>query len=159
DLTGIPPSAVFMEEIRSAIEGADAVVFVLSPESAASEVCALEVEHAVRHNKRLIPVVRRDVDPHQVVEALAVRNWILMRESDEFDAALETLLATIATDLEWVHIHTRLTVRAAEWERRGKDGSYVLRGGDLNETEQRLASIGEAQQPQPTRSSDSTCWP
>jgi len=32
DLTGIPATAVFMEEIRAAIEQADAVIFVLSPE-------------------------------------------------------------------------------------------------------------------------------
>src|SRR5262245_27510 len=69
DLTGIPPTAVFMEKIRAGIEGADAFVSVLTPESATSKVCGQETEHAVRHKKRLIPIVHREVDRHLVPEA------------------------------------------------------------------------------------------
>src|SRR5947209_5089856 len=43
DWEGIPPTAAWMAEIRSAIGGADAFVFVLSPDSAESKVCGDEL--------------------------------------------------------------------------------------------------------------------
>ena len=51
------------------------------------------VEHAARHNKRLIPIVRREVDRREVAETLAERHWIFFRETDDFAVALETLLS------------------------------------------------------------------
>jgi hypothetical protein len=39
DWEGIPPSAAWFQEITSAIEAAQAFVFVISPDSVASEVC------------------------------------------------------------------------------------------------------------------------
>ena len=70
DLEDIPPTADWMEEIRTGIEGSDAYVFVISPDSIASKVCRQELDHAVEHNKRLVPVVCREVDPDTVPESL-----------------------------------------------------------------------------------------
>lgn len=62
DFEGIPPSAEWMNEIHGAIEAAESFVYIITPHSAASAVCAQEVAHALEHNKRLIPVMRQDVD-------------------------------------------------------------------------------------------------
>jgi hypothetical protein len=40
------------------------------------------------------------------------------------------------TDLEWVKSHTRLLTRAVEWESRGRDRSFLLRGSDLEAAEE-----------------------
>src|SRR5215468_2642558 len=69
DWEDIPLSAAWLQEIYSAIEAADTFLFVISPDSVASEVCREEVEHAVQFNKRLIPVVRREVDANLIHEA------------------------------------------------------------------------------------------
>ena len=45
--------------------------------------------------------------------------------------------------------HTRLLTRAKEWEKEGKDSSFVLRGKDLTEAEQWVAK-GAEKEPQPT---------
>ena len=71
DWEGIPPTAEWMQEIRGAIDAAQAFAFVLSPDSLASRVCREELEHAVAQGKRLIPVVCRDVVASEVPEALA----------------------------------------------------------------------------------------
>ena len=71
DWEGIPPTAEWLSEIHSAIEGANTFIFVLTPDSVASEICSMEVLHAVKHNKRLVPVVRREVDARDVPEELA----------------------------------------------------------------------------------------
>jgi hypothetical protein len=40
------------------------------------------------------------------------------------------------TDLDWVYEHTRLLTRAIEWDRNGRDTSFVLRGSDLHTAEE-----------------------
>jgi hypothetical protein len=63
DTKDIPLTADWLAEIYAAIEFADSFVFVISPDSVASEICGLEINHAVKHNKRLVPILHRDVDP------------------------------------------------------------------------------------------------
>ena len=60
DLDDIVPSAVWMDEIKTAIANADSVIFVISPDSAASEVCNIELKYAVELSKRIVPVVVRE---------------------------------------------------------------------------------------------------
>src|SRR5262245_17567694 len=57
DWEDIPPSAKWRSEIEGAIEAAEMFVFVLSPDSVHSAVCAEEIRHAVDSKKRLIPLV------------------------------------------------------------------------------------------------------
>jgi WD40 repeat protein len=150
DWEDIRPTEDFMQAIYGAIEGVDTFVFVLTPDSVASVVCGREIAHAVAHNKRMVPVVARDVSPETVPEALAKLNWIFCRESDDFEKATDTLITAFDTDLEWVHAHTRLLTRAIEWENKGKNNSFVLRGDDLRSAEQWLAEAVAQKERQPT---------
>jgi len=165
DWEGIPPTADWLEEIYAAIEAADTFVFVISPDSVASQICNLEVAHAIKHNKRLVPIIRREVDEaatfetltgcdwgtlaHDNWQTLKRLNWVFFRESDDFDSAFQALIDAIETDFDWVRAHTRLLVRAIEWDSKGRDNSLVLRGQDLQEAEQWLAQ-GTAKEPRPT---------
>src|SRR6266496_5536991 len=76
DWEDIRPTEEWMQAIYGAIEGADTFVFVLTPDSVASVVCGREIAHAAAHNKRMVPIVARDVDAAAVPEALAKLNWI-----------------------------------------------------------------------------------
>ncbi|HJZ76837.1 MAG TPA: TIR domain-containing protein [Vicinamibacterales bacterium] len=60
DVTDIPPTAKWRSEILSSIEQANAFVFVVSPDSIVSRECLRELAHAVKHNKRIVPVVCRE---------------------------------------------------------------------------------------------------
>jgi WD40 repeat protein len=150
DWEDIPPTAEWKAEVRRSIESSDSFVFVISPESVASRICAEEVEIADGGNKRLIPVVRRDVPEPDIPERLAAYNWIFLRDGDDFDKSLEALISALETDLDWVHAHTRLLVRATEWEQRGRDKSFLLRGRDLDEAERAIAAAGD-KEPRPTQ--------
>ena len=68
DWKDIPPSTEWLNEIRGGIDGADAFIYLISPDSVSSEVCARELGHAVEQHKRIIPVVRRDPDGTTVPE-------------------------------------------------------------------------------------------
>jgi WD40 repeat protein len=45
---------------------------VISPDSVASPVCGWEVSHAIQNNKRLIPIVRRAVNPVEILQAIGL---------------------------------------------------------------------------------------
>jgi len=149
DWEGIPPSAEWLDEINAAIDGADTYIQILSPDSVASVVCRLELDRAVRNNKRLIAIVLRDVPADTVAESLAEVNWIFLREHDEFDAGAEAIITALETDLDWARVHTRLLVRAVEWNRRARPRALCLRGRELGEHRAWLARIGD-KQPRPT---------
>ena len=149
DLENIPASAEWMAEISQAIESSGAVVAVLSPDFCASRVCTEETTRAAVDGKRIIPVLHREVEPDTVPEELAKRNWIMLRDTDDFETGISTLVDALDTDLDHVKTHTALLTKAAEWQTRGEHRNQLLRGGDLAEAEAWLATSQE-KDPRPT---------
>lgn len=153
DWEDIPASADWWREVTAGIEAADAFVFIISPDSVHSDVCRRETDHAVANNKRLVPILYRPVDDPAdqklMHPAVGSHNWIYFRDSDNFDTAFKALLNSLDTDLSHVRQHTRLLVRAKEWEASGKNNSFLLQGDDLNQAEDWLAQ-GVAKKPAPT---------
>ena len=148
DWEGIPHGSEWWREIEVGIESSDSFIFVISPDSIASEICERELIHALESNKRLVPILYQDVKG-EIPPDLAKLDWIFFRDSDDFDKAFAALLETLNTDLEHVRAHTRLLTRAIEWENRNNDHSLLLRGNDLNEAQQWLMDASE-KQPAPT---------
>ena len=122
--------------IEAGIETARDVVAVLSPDFAASAVCRDEIEYALGQQKRVFPILRREVDASQLREELTAPNWIFFRDRDDFAVALDQLLEAIDVDVDWLDQHARLIVRALEWEREGENSSFLLRGRDLDRAEE-----------------------
>jgi hypothetical protein len=118
DWADIRPAEEWMQAICGAIEGADTFIFVLTPDSVVSAVCGREIAHAAAHNKRMVPIVARDLDTNTAPEALAKLNYIWFRESDDFEKATDTLISALDTDLKWLRVHTRLLTRAAKFSKR-----------------------------------------
>jgi WD40 repeat protein len=150
DWEDIPPTAEWMREVEAAIEGSESVLFVVSPDSVASTTCRREVDHAATNRKRLVPVVYRDVEADLVPEAAQAHNWIFCRETDDFDGAVDTIATALRTDLDWVHRHTRLLVRALEWDTNNRDRSFLLRGRDLEDGEHWLSEAAHHETPKAT---------
>ena len=138
DLEDIVPSTVWMDEIRTGIANADSVIFFISPDSVASEVCGIELKHAVDLSKRIVPVVIRETPVEGVPAPLGDIDWAFVRQ-ETFDVDVARLVQILETDIERVHLHTRLLVRATEWQTRGGDKSLLLRGAQLAGAEQWLA--------------------
>ena len=111
DWQDIPPTAEWLDEVYAGIQAADTFLFIISPDSVVSEICTLEIEHAIQHNKRLVPVVFHDVADDQVHSAMSAHNWVFLREEDDFEANLELLIDALDTDLGYVREHTRLLTR------------------------------------------------
>ena len=150
DWKSIPPTVDWEDEIYRGIEEADAFLFMISPDSVRSKMCNKEISHAVKNGKRIIPIVLCDTDPYAVPNAVSKLNWIFCRGGrDDFSCAIEETRRAIRTDYEWLRYHTKLQVKALEWERI-RDASRLLRGKELREAEEKLSQIGGPDNPQPT---------
>lgn len=149
DWLDILPTEKWWNAIEAGIEGADTFVFIISPDSCKSEVCKQEIEYALKHNKRLVPIVHREVADASVHPALSSHNWLFMRAEDDFEKALELFFRALDTNLVYVRNHTRLLVRALDWEREKRDDSLLLRGKDLVASEKWLQE-GIDKTPAPT---------
>jgi hypothetical protein len=148
DWEDIPPASQWERDIADSIDAAESFLFVLSPSSLESEYCGIELRHAEGRGKRIVPVAIDGAAAEDAPPALRELNWIWCRETDDREQALEALGRALDTDLEWSRAHTRLLVRAVEWDQR-QDASLLLRGKDLREVERQLEASG-AKQPRLT---------
>lgn len=145
DWEGIPPTVDWWKQIEKGIEEADAFLFLISPDSAASKICEQEIDHAVKNSKRIIPLIVRDTKGDESPKQLSHLNWIFFREHDDFNTALQKLLTGIHTDYDWAQNHRRLQVKTLEWERNNKDNGFLLRGKDLLDAEYQLVTNSTAE--------------
>src|SRR3990172_1800925 len=113
DWENIPLTADWLEEICAGIESANAFAYVITPDSVRSEVCSLELMHAIEHNKRLVPILRRELieeaDRAALHPSISSHNWIFFNEDNDpsFDTAFKALQVALDTDLEHLQVHTR----------------------------------------------------
>jgi hypothetical protein len=139
DIEGLYAGEEFWPEVTSAIDRSTVFVFIMTGNSLTSEYCEKEIAHAVASQKRLVPVCREDPSGLVVPAALAQRQWVFFRNSDDPVAALESLIAAIRAD--WVNqrLRARVYARAREWQISKEDPSLLLRGLELREAEDWLA--------------------
>jgi WD40 repeat protein len=153
DWENIPLTADWLEEIKAGIEAADSFIYVISPDSVHSEVCAVELGYALVNKKRLIPIMHRElVEPYDQAAlhpTISSHNWLFFREHDDFDQAFQSLSNALSADLDHMRVHTRLLVKAKEWADRSRESSLLLRGADLQEAEAWLTTA-MSKQPEPT---------
>jgi tetratricopeptide (TPR) repeat protein len=131
------PGEVWWQRLTDLIAQAEAVIFLLSSRSAASKVCADEVEFAKSLNKRIFPAAIENVDWSAVPELRKYHSVSLVDERDR-DTAVANLISALTTDLDWVRAHTRILERARQWQMKGCPNSELLRGNALEEAEQWL---------------------
>jgi WD40 repeat protein len=148
DWESIPPAVDWLEQIFRGIEESDAFIFLISPDSIASEVCKVELNWAAQNNKRIIPIVLRDVHAKDTPESIRKLNWTFLRETDAFEEGLAKAKTAIELDLDWLEEHRRLQVRALEWHRKN-DTSLLLHGRDLRNAH-RMIETATSKDPTPT---------
>jgi len=140
DRHGIAGAENWRQRLGALILAAETVVFVLSRESARSEVCAWEVEETERHAKRLIPIVAEPLGRSAVPKSLRDLNYIYFYSEPSvpgsgFGSGLAKLVVALNTDLIWVREHTRLAELASRWHARNRAHTLHLRGDELKEAE------------------------
>ncbi|MFP5272844.1 TIR domain-containing protein [Coleofasciculus sp.] len=150
DQESIASGEDFEQEIFKGIERSNNFLFIISPSSINSLYCDREVEYAKKLNKRIVTVLYREVDPQKLHPVLASLQWIdFNNHGGDFFTNFGELTRTLDADPDYIRNHTRLLLKAMEWEREGQDDSFLLRGKDLKAGEEWLAqSVNK--EPSPT---------
>ncbi|MFC8343541.1 TIR domain-containing protein [Streptomyces sp. NPDC057280] len=143
DLSDIPVSARWREEVADGIRRSDVFFCVVSPQWLASAPCREELSLALEFGKRIVPLLHGTA-PEDLPVALADRNCL----RDGVDA--QVVADALALDLERVHHHTRLLVQAHEWSVSGRRRSALLRGAELRAARAWLAGATAGDEPTPT---------
>ena len=149
DWRSIPGSAKWRAEIFAAIDAADNFLFIISPDSLRSDMCKLEVAHALAGKKRIITILYHPVDRNELSPDLGEIEWFNYPELG-FDETFQRLIAALNTNPEWVREHTRLAEKARDWDNNQRNESFLLRGMTLQEAIEWLAKSTAVKEPKVT---------
>ncbi|MDX2217003.1 MAG: TIR domain-containing protein [Oculatellaceae cyanobacterium bins.114] len=176
DFDDIPLGVDYQKQINDGIDKADNFLFILSPRSVNSPYCRLEIELALKRNKRIIPLLHVEQisratwqqrhpngtdeawDVYQaegqhsifpnIHPAISKINWIYFREGvDDFEASFQGLLAIFDRHKDYVNQHTRLLAKALEWEQNQKRSPFLLIGEERLRAEEWLKVRFKESQP------------
>lgn len=154
DWEDIPRAEDWLNEIYSGIESADTFVFIVSEHSLRSEICNYEIAHARKNNKRIVPLIHQRIEDEVEIQVkgswvdqpweqtardnwqrIRHLNWLFFDDEDRFESELEALDETLGTDQTHVKLHTRLLVRAREWESSGRAPGFLLTEEEIEQAE------------------------
>ena len=131
DQEDIAPGEPWEHRLGALIESADTVVYVLTPDSLVSEHCSWEMEETLRLNKRLLPVLWREVPDGEVPKGLSALNYTYFTGKNSFATSLKELSSALRVDHGWIREHTRIGGLARRWDSRGRSDALLLRGDEL----------------------------
>ncbi|MTJ08944.1 MULTISPECIES: TIR domain-containing protein [unclassified Anabaena] len=150
DQESIASGTDFEQEIYKGIESTNNFLFIISPDSISSPDCQVEVEYAAKLNKRIVTVLYREVNFGDLSPELAKVKWIdFCQHGGDFLTKFGELTRTLDADPDYVRSHTRLFLKAKEWDDTKHDDSFLLRGKDLVASEEWLKQ-SDNKEPVPT---------
>ncbi len=131
DVEDVVKGEEWRKRLQGLIESADVVVFLISPDSVASEVCDWEINEAERVGKRICPAVARATPLEDVPPRLTRLNFTFLDDPATAESEYPKLLEAIRQDAAWVREHSRLGEQALRWDRAGRPSRLLLRGADI----------------------------
>ena len=131
DLDDILPTEEWEVRLKNLICEADAVVFLLSPNSVSSEECEREVRLANKYNKKIAPIVVTDVPGRYIPPSLSKLNYIFAVQEVQFQHAIISLCDALKVNASWIREHSRLTVLAERWNASNRSPSRLLKSEEL----------------------------
>jgi WD40 repeat protein len=164
DQEDIPLAVDYQEQINDGIEKAHNFIFIIAPHSVNSQYCLKEINLAIQHNKRIIPLLHveqisqetwqkrnpnKTEDDWKEYQAkgldssypnmhpiISKINWIYFRDNiDDFESSLAGLFEAINRHKNYVEQHTNLLVQALDWLRNQKQTNYLLIGEERQKAE------------------------
>jgi hypothetical protein len=138
---GIAAEDEWWIRLQELIAAADAMVFVVSPDSARSNVCDEEIAYARALGKRVIAILYRSIDFDKAPPRLGALNVKIsfVEEADVYDESLDELERALALDVGWIRESTRLTQAAHRWSAAQRDSDLLLQGSELGAVEKWMA--------------------
>jgi len=113
DRTRIEPAVDWLSRVTRGIDASRALIYVITPESVASEDCRQELDLAIARNKLIVPVLLREVTDRSVLHPRVSRlNWIPAGPGDDQARTVDAVARALEDDLDWRDEHTYLGASA-----------------------------------------------
>ena len=120
------------KEMEFAIDNAENFLFVVSFSAIRSEACMQQLALAHSKQKRIVLVVYQSRLSSTVPKVFDSCIWSdFRRHGGDFLTNFGELFRILESDPHHVRSHTRLLVKATEWQNAQQDDSFLLRGSDL----------------------------
>lgn len=156
DWEDIPPgSTSFADDIKRGLEGADAFIAVLTPDYLESRYCVeLEMGYAVELQKKIIPIVLQKFDnKDKIPDEVRSINWIYFTphagHQNTFSEAFPKVIQALDLDIDHAREHSRLQLRALDWDNNQRRVGYLLSGDELTVAESWISNASN-KVPNPT---------
>ncbi|MBK9925525.1 MAG: TIR domain-containing protein [Anaerolineales bacterium] len=149
DWENLPPGVEgFSDEIQRGIESSDAFICILSPSYLESEYCLMELREALKLKKRVIPVVFKKFEPMPAPEGIGHINWVYFTphagQKNKFEDSILKVTQALEADYEHAREHTRLLLRAIDWQKNQQGKSYLLKDAEIDKAERwQVSGIGK----------------
>jgi hypothetical protein len=120
--------------IEQGIEGADNVLFFISPSSVKSEYCMHELAHAVKYHKRIVPLLIAPTPTSDIPEEVRSLQYVDFTEKTApaaYDSQIDEILKILAHDQEYYKQHKALLVRGRKWAAENRKPTFLLQGQKL----------------------------
>jgi len=138
--------------IDRGIEQATNFIYLISPESVASDNCAQQLEYALSLNKRIITIKAAPTPTADLPESLRTRQFVKLDACEtqaEYDLAIGSVLKQIKEESAYFEQHKNLLVRALKWEAQNFNNGLLLRGYMLENAESWLKAGKSRHESQP----------
>jgi WD40 repeat protein len=138
DKTDIQTGEASEEAIKRGIEQADNVVYLLSPDSVKSDLARQELEYALSLNKRIIPVLVREISSESIPSALRDLHKVDLTDNvkeEDYHLDESQLLRILRQDEAYYNEHKVLLTKALKWKQQHENPSILLRGYNLRSAE------------------------
>ncbi len=120
--------------IEAGIEQADNFFYFISPQAVSSEYCQRELAHALKYNKRIIPLLITATDSDSLPTALRNLQHIDFTNNQDqqaYNYSIDEVLNVLNHDKDYYEQHKILLTRALKWESEHRQSSFLLRGYNL----------------------------
>jgi hypothetical protein len=138
DLENIEDSVKWQNAIARGIESSDNFIFIIAPNSISSPYCYLEIEIALKYNKRIIPLLHLESEDfwNKLHPKIAEIQLIYFEEKTSyFLESLERLINSINKQKHYVLQHTKILLQALKWEGDQKHTNHLLTCEERQEAE------------------------
>jgi hypothetical protein len=150
DTNDIPLMVENQEYVYDTILRADNFIYVISPSTVRSDYCKKELDFALKHNKRIIPIHYQDLQREaEDLDGIVAKKIAIQgpNADDSLDRMLDEVCAMLETDKEYVHMHSELLFKARKWVAMGRNQADLLYGKERRNAVEWMTQSSETLKP------------
>ncbi len=149
DSADIAPNDEWRDRLNRLILEVDAVVFILSPAWAKSDVCRWEFRRSLELRKLFVPIMWKSLNIETLPKELSARNFVFFNAKRPFwrsklrafEGNFRNLIAGLEiADEQWRRSLSRYMARATDWRENGFSEDHLLSRGETTEAQSWAAS-------------------